>query len=192
MSENLIELSFGSFKPKKDDSNKLVEYACCLIIFGLIAYVIYDNYYADKTEGFKTNPETARVPKLSPEQQSAQLEQTVMNEYDDLNRSLMGGAISQRDQHFLVDADKGVDKYLVHNMKCSKSCCGNGGWPIPHDIRRDPGTCKLGSKEYIPTNMTCSNEYTTGCACVDKDQWKFLASHGRNNSWNNPYRNLLS
>lgn len=126
---------------------------------------------------------------LSSEQQSLLLENVSRSERANPTNDpegqlgILGQPISKRDTGFLLD-EGSMEGLLVHNTKCSKSCCGQQ-WPVPHDIDRDPASCRSKDK-YVPTNITCANEYTTGCACISKKLWNFLAAKGGNGSY--PYQ----
>ena len=83
---------------------------------------------------------------------------------------------TQQDDMYL--AVSGPDKDLmIPNQKCSKNCCA-AQWPLPPGmIQQDPDVC---AGKFIPSNMTCQNEFTSGCVCVDKKVRDFLTNHGGN------------
>src|SRR5690349_21145091 len=121
---DLVTVNFqlqGTPDESTEKKNRYVEIGCFVLIFGILGFILYDCWLKNYVEGFTNQGggETRRLPKLSSDQQGEQLDEIVRAEYDDLNRSLMGGAIAQRDQHFLVDDDGTIDDKLVHNMKCS-------------------------------------------------------------------------
>jgi hypothetical protein len=123
------------------------------------------------------------VPKLSTEQQSFLLENVARTERTNPTPdplTSLGHPWSRRDPGFLLDEGT-MNGLIVHNTKCSKSCCGQQ-WPVPHDIKRDPTVCGKGGK-YMPTNITCANEYTTGCACITKRLWDYLVAKGGNGTF---------
>lgn len=157
-----------------------------LIIGGLIVlgcYLIYRKYYS--TENFEMGKSSDLVSDNSSKKTVSTPVPHNDSSYDDQNRSLMGGAISKLDQVFLTDYDGNISKKAVHNMKCSKSCCGSM-WPTPFDVPKDSSVCNA-NQEYMPTNLTCSNEYSTGCACISKKEWEYLASHGGNSHGGSKY-----
>jgi hypothetical protein len=77
----------------------------------------------------------------------------------------------------------GVKEYLIDNMTCSKSCCGDQ-WPVPFDnLTADeiefnihhPGV----HGPFVRTNMTCGNGIDgVGCPCIPKKAYEFLANRG--------------
>lgn len=172
-----------------EDKYVYISYGLLGVSAAILLYLIFNDYVKKYLfENFsnqvpKKNKGIDRIPKLSPEQQSVILESVVRSEYDDMNKSLLGGVPSKKDSDFLLTSGS-IDNMLLHNMKCSKSCCGQQ-WPVPHDINKDPNVCGKDG-DYVPTNMTCSNEYTTGCTCVPRKVWKFLAAKGGNGSFNDP------
>lgn len=79
----------------------------------------------------------------------------------------------------------GVQNYLVDNMTCHPSCCGDQ-WPVPFDNltsgeieqcianRGTPGP-------FVRTNYTCGNGINgVGCPCINKPAYKFLVNRGMN------------
>jgi hypothetical protein len=79
----------------------------------------------------------------------------------------------------------GVEDYLVDNMTCHPSCCGDQ-WPVPFDgltsgeiekcieNRGKPGP-------FVRTNYTCANGLNgQGCPCIKTGPYKFLVNRGQN------------
>ena len=75
-----------------------------------------------------------------------------------------------------------VIRKLDQNM-CSKQCCNHSQWPVPHDAKSGP-IPKDKLKNYIGTNLTCNYGNGSGCLCVTKDDFNYLANRG-GNSGNN-------
>jgi hypothetical protein len=73
-------------------------------------------------------------------------------------------------------------KKLDKNM-CSKQCCNHSQWPVPHDAKSGP-IPKEKLANYIGTNLTCNFGEGSGCLCVTKDDFNYLANRG-GNSGNN-------
>jgi hypothetical protein len=73
-------------------------------------------------------------------------------------------------------------KKLDKNM-CSKQCCNHSQWPVPHDAKSGP-ISKEKLANYIGTNLTCNFGEGSGCLCVTKDDFNYLANRG-GNSGNN-------
>ena len=83
---------------------------------------------------------------------------------------------TQSDDMYLAVTGKDKD-YMIPNQKCSKSCCA-AQWPLPPGmVQEDPDVC---AGKFIPSNMTCQNEFTSGCVCIDKKVRDFLTNHGGN------------
>ena len=79
----------------------------------------------------------------------------------------------------------GVKRYLVDNMTCSPSCCGDQ-WPVPFDglTSREVESCieNRGTPgPFVRTNYMCGNGINgVGCPCIPKNAYKFLAERGQN------------
>lgn len=99
----------------------------------------------------------------------------------------MKSATDVSNEHFSMYSDpEGIDSYLTDMMPCSKSCCANY-WPIPH-MSCAPGDaiCALvANNTYVPTNYSCANRDTSGCVCMTKHAWNFLAQRGNNITYDN-------
>ena len=67
---------------------------------------------------------------------------------------------------------------LDQNM-CSKQCCNHSQWPVPHDAKSGP-ISKDKLKNYIGTNLSCNYGEGSGCLCVTKDDFNYLANRGGN------------
>lgn len=78
--------------------------------------------------------------------------------------------------------NSGEIKKLDRNI-CSKQCCNHSQWPVPHDAKSGP-IPKDKLKDYIGTNMSCNFGEGSGCLCVTKDDFNYLANRG-GNSGNN-------
>lgn len=87
--------------------------------------------------------------------------------------------------HYYEDNTNGIENYLVDNMTCDPSCCGDQ-WPVPFDgmtaaeinqsieNRGSPGP-------FVRTNHTCGNGINgVGCPCINKKAYKFIVNHGQN------------
>jgi hypothetical protein len=69
-------------------------------------------------------------------------------------------------------------KKLDQNL-CSRQCCKQAQWPVPDDaISKDIPEKDL--KNYIGTNLSCNFGSGSGCLCVTKDDFNYLASRGSN------------
>lgn len=69
---------------------------------------------------------------------------------------------------------------LDKNM-CSKQCCKFSQWPVPTDlIEKTIPEDQL--KNYIGSNMSCNFGNGSGCLCVTKDDFNYLANHGGNSN----------
>lgn len=66
---------------------------------------------------------------------------------------------------------------------CSKQCCNHSQWPVPHDAKTGP-IPKDKLNNYIGTNLSCNFGDGSGCLCVTKDDFNYLANRG-GNSGNN-------
>jgi hypothetical protein len=78
----------------------------------------------------------------------------------------------------LVPRADPLNKYLVDQMKCSKSCC-ESQWPVPFMLGK--GDPSVVGKGYVPNDMSCGNgEGGTGCPCTTQKVIDFLGSRGGN------------
>lgn len=68
----------------------------------------------------------------------------------------------------------------LQNAVCSKSCCGKQ-WPVPFKMSYDEDACDNDNK-YVPSNLTCSNGISSGCMCVNSQQFDQLSNRGGNAS----------
>ena len=79
---------------------------------------------------------------------------------------------------------RGVEDYLVDNMTCHPSCCGDQ-WPVPFDglTSQEVETCietRGNSGPFVRTNYTCANGINgVGCPCINKKGYMMLVNHGR-------------
>ncbi len=67
---------------------------------------------------------------------------------------------------------------LDKNM-CSKQCCKFSQWPVPHDLN-EKQIPEDQLKNYIGSNMSCNFGNGSGCLCVSKDDFNYLANRGGN------------
>jgi hypothetical protein len=83
------------------------------------------------------------------------------------------------DYYFLDDGADG--KYSITSNLFSVNCCSSQ-WPVPFHQKYDPYVCKNKS-EYVGSNIFGNNTFQdAGCACLTKDQAKFLYTRGTNGS----------
>ena len=62
---------------------------------------------------------------------------------------------------------------------CSKQCCKHTQWPVPHDLhKKDIPEEEM--KNYVGTNFSCNFGSGSGCLCVSKDDFNYLANRGNN------------
>ncbi len=155
-----------------DDNRKIWISIGVVLLIAFGAYI----YYKCSGWGFEYMDKLG----FSPEQQGLLLETITRNEDTAKQRSVLGHRLSEKDPRYLLD-EGSLEGLLVHNTKCSKSCCGNQ-WPVPF-MKKDPFVCN-GKVKYVPTNITCANEYSSGCACVPEKLWNFLVARGGNSYTN--------
>ena len=84
-----------------------------------------------------------------------------------------------------IDSDKRdyidegrMEGIAAHTLKCSRSCCGNGGvWPVPNELLiNDPNVF---GKNYVMTNLTCANGAGgSGCVCMTRPVRKLYERRG--------------
>lgn len=69
---------------------------------------------------------------------------------------------------------------LDKNM-CSRQCCKFSQWPVPSDLNEKTiPEDKL--KDFIGSNMSCNFGSGSGCLCMSKDDFNYLANHGGNST----------
>jgi hypothetical protein len=84
---------------------------------------------------------------------------------------------------------KNMDKFREHldNVnklkkfdlnQCSKDCCRHVQWPVPKEVR--PKNVSDEYKNVIGSNLTCNLGSGSGCLCVTKDDFNYLASRSAN------------
>jgi hypothetical protein len=62
---------------------------------------------------------------------------------------------------------------------CSRQCCKHVQWPVPHDAVTKEISDK-DMKNYIGNNLSCNFGSGSGCLCVTKDDFNYLANRGSN------------
>ncbi len=67
---------------------------------------------------------------------------------------------------------------LDKNM-CSKQCCKFSQWPVPHDLN-EKNIPEDQLKDYIGSNMSCNFGNGSGCLCVSKNDFNYLANRAGN------------
>lgn len=60
--------------------------------------------------------------------------------------------------------------------RCSKQCCGQSNWPVPHMVKDEE------MKNYVGSNFSCNLGSGSGCLCVSKDDVNYLSKRGNNQS----------
>jgi len=70
-------------------------------------------------------------------------------------------------------------KQLDKNI-CSKQCCKHVQWPPPHATITKEIIDKDLKKKYIGTNFSCNSGSGSGCLCMTKDDFSYLANRGSN------------
>jgi hypothetical protein len=63
--------------------------------------------------------------------------------------------------------------------RCSKQCCAQAQWTLPPELRINDMTPEEAAK-YIPNNFSCNLGSGSGCLCVTKDDFNYLAGRGTN------------
>lgn len=85
---------------------------------------------------------------------------------------------AQSDYYLLDDGANGNLKFDYN--RCSKSCCATNVWPVPF---YSPDEETISGKDYIPTNMFCSNSISNGCLCATPAQITNLRTRGGNSPY---------
>lgn len=67
----------------------------------------------------------------------------------------------------------------IDTNRCSKQCCKQSQWPVPHDVKAKDMTDEELEK-YIGSNFSCNFGSGSGCLCVTKDDFNMLANRGSN------------
>lgn len=62
---------------------------------------------------------------------------------------------------------------------CSKQCCNHSQWAVPDDAKSGP-IPKEKLNDYIGSNFSCNFGEGSGCLCVTKDDFNYLANRGGN------------
>jgi hypothetical protein len=98
------------------------------------------------------------------------------NNVDGVDQAVTGKVPA--DYYFLDDGANG--KYSITSNLFSPSCCSDTNWPVPFHLKKDPYIC--GNKsEYTGSNIFGQTSFSnSGCACLTKDQGKFLYNRGGN------------
>lgn len=79
---------------------------------------------------------------------------------------------------FDAQPDTNPIKKLDQN-KCSRQCCGQSQWQLPEALKSKDMTDEE-AKNYVPSNFFCNLGSGSGCLCLTKDDFNYLASHGSN------------
>ncbi len=85
--------------------------------------------------------------------------------------------LNKLQEKFDNKSDKAITK-LDKNF-CSPQCCKHVQWPVPHDAKTGP-IPKDQLDKYIGTNFSCNFGNSSGCLCIDKDDFNYLANRGGN------------
>lgn len=80
---------------------------------------------------------------------------------------------------FLIDDGANGTLKLDYNQ-CSKSCCATNVWPVPFYVPEEEG---VKGKDYVPTNMFCTNSISNGCLCATPKQITNLRTRGGNSPY---------
>ncbi len=67
------------------------------------------------------------------------------------------------------------ENYKVDLMKCSQDCCGSS-WYTADQIEKN----KNKKTKVVSSNLRCSNGVSSGCPCMNKQQYNYLANRGGN------------
>ena len=170
-----------------EQKNLMIIIAVALV--GIIAYMLLKN----KQENFQ--PQNIVIPIR--QEEAKQVESEIRNapkistevgsivdgpgyessQVDGVDQAIMSKVPS--DYYFLDDGANG--KYSITSNLFSKSCCSSQ-WPVPFKMAYDPYVCK-NKEEYVGSNIMGNNTFqNSGCACITKDQAKFLYTRGNNGS----------
>jgi len=69
----------------------------------------------------------------------------------------------------------------IDKNMCSRQCCKFSQWPVPHDLHEKTIPDDQ-LKNYIGSNLSCNFGSGSGCLCVSKDDFNYLANRGGNSS----------
>jgi hypothetical protein len=76
-----------------------------------------------------------------------------------------------------VNADSQIPK--IDTNICSKQCCKHAQWPLPNELlSKDIPEEKLAN--YVGSNFSCNFGSGSGCLCLTKDNFDYLAKRGTN------------
>ena len=67
----------------------------------------------------------------------------------------------------------------IDQSLCSRSCCKHAQWPLPEELM----TKEIPEEQlsnYVGNNFSCNNGSGSGCLCLTKSQYDYLASRGNN------------
>lgn len=62
---------------------------------------------------------------------------------------------------------------------CSQQCCNQSQWPVEHMPKIEEEMSK-----YVGSNFSCNFGSGSGCLCVTKDDFNYLANRGKNSGNN--------
>lgn len=158
-----------------------------IVIFVAILLVVIFVFmvYNKKTENFEVNIVPVEMEGVEKRKESPKIKvevDTIVDgpgyeegHVDGVDQSVTGKVPA--DFFFINDGADG--KYSITSNLFSKSCCSTQ-WPVPFHQKYDPFVC--GNKdEYVGSNIFGSNTFQdAGCACLTKDQAKFLYNRGDN------------
>lgn len=155
-----------------------------VIIAIIIAYVMFrkkpENFNNMRYEHM-TNPIYAETNYQEPPKVNVETGTLVdgpgfeTGEVDNVDQAVLSKIPS--DYYFLDDGADG--KFSITSNLFSKSCC-SAQWPVPFHQKYDPYVCN-NKDQYVGSNIFGSNTFQdSGCACLTKDQAKFMYSRGGN------------
>jgi hypothetical protein len=68
--------------------------------------------------------------------------------------------------------------HRIDKKICSKQCCKFTQWPVPFNTK-NPIISDTILDNFIPSNFSCNLGNSSGCVCVTKEDYNYLANHGQ-------------
>ena len=88
-------------------------------------------------------------------------------------------AIDQIKENLTNNINTNTEIMQLDKNICSKQCCKHVQWAVPIDnITKEVPNKDL--ENYIGSNLSCNSGSGSGCLCMTKDNFNYLANRGSN------------
>ena len=98
----------------------------------------------------------------------------IFDNFYNVNEQLTN-TLSENNNLLFPNNSIGIPK--LDNNKCSKKCCDlSSQWKLPSNLFNND---QIDYSKFIPSNISCNSNDTTGCLCMTKTDMNFLQTRGQ-------------